>query len=209
MYWISEMRVGAIVMCGGRSRRMGTSKAWLRFGEEYLLQRVVRLLTDALEPVFVVSARGQRLPRLPDNVEVIQDRVADCGPLAALAAGLDAISPQADAAFVSGCDAPFLRAEFVLRLARLADEADITVPHASGRLHPLAAVYRVSVLPVIQKMLNDGTLRLTTLTERCNCRGVPGSVLRDVDPELESLRNINTPEEYRNALAAAGIVCGD
>ena len=203
------MRVGALVTCGGRSRRMGTSKAWLRFGEEYLLQRVVRVLAGTLEPVFVVSARGQQLPRLPRNVEIIEDRVSDRGPLEALAAGLEAISPYADAAFVCGCDTPFLRPEFVRRLVRLAVEADVAAPHAGGRLHPLAAVYRVSVLPLIHEMLDAGTLRLTTLTERCNCRSVPGSALRDVDPELDSLRNINTPEEYRNALSTAGMPCGD
>lgn len=188
---------------------MGTSKAWLRFGEEYLLQRVVRVFRGTLEPVFVVSAPGQRLPRLPGNVGIIQDRVSDMGPLEALAAGLEAISDQADAAFACGCDAPFLRPEFVRRLARLAGEAEITVPHEDGRLHPLAAVYRVSVLPQIQEMLDAGTLRLTTLSERCCCRRVPGSALRDVDPELESLRNINTPEEYRDALSTAGILCRD
>ena len=181
----------------------------MRFGEEFLLQRVVRSLKGTLEPVFVVSARGQRLPFLPDCVEIIRDRAPDRGPLEALAAGLEAISQQADAAFVCGCDAPFLRPEFVRRLVQMASEADITVPHANGRLHPLAAVYRVSLLPVIQKMLDAGALRLTTLTERCDCRSVPGSALRDVDPELESLRNINTPEEYRMALSTAGILRGD
>ncbi|MCE2438661.1 MAG: molybdenum cofactor guanylyltransferase [Candidatus Latescibacteria bacterium] len=188
---------------------MRTSKAWLRFGEEYLLQRVVRVFTGTLEPVLVVSAPGQQLPCLPDNIEIVRDRVSDRGPLEALATGLEAISTQADAAFVSGCDAPFLRPGFVRCLVRLAVEADITVPHEEGRLHPLAAVYRVRVLPVIQELLDAGTLRLTALTERCSCRSVPGSALRDVDPELESLRNINTPEEYRNALSTSGIPWGD
>ena len=188
---------------------MGSPKVWLRFGEEYLLQRVVRVLTGTIEPVFAVSAPGQRLPRLPDSVGVICDRVSGRGPLEGLASGLEAISPHADAAFVCGCDAPFLRPEFALRLARLSDEADITVPYAGGRLHPLAAVYRVSVLPLIHDMLDAGTFRLTTLTERCCCRRVPGSALRDVDPELESLRNINTPEEYSDALSNAGILRGD
>ena len=188
---------------------MGTSKAWLRFGEEYLLQRVVRVLTGTIEPVFVVSAPGQRLPSLPVNVGIVHDRVSDRGPLEALAAGLEAISAHADAAFVCGCDAPFLRPGFIRRLVLMASEADITVPYANGRLHPLAAVYRVSVLPMIQEMLDAGTLRLTTLTDRCHCRRVPGSVLRDVDPELDSLRNINTPEEYSNALSTAGILRGD
>lgn len=187
---------------------MGSPKAWLRFGDEYLLERVVRMLPATLRPVFAVSAPGQRLPRLPEDVGVIHDRVSDRGPLEGLASGLEAISPHADAAFVCGCDAPFLRPGFIRRLVQMASDADITVPHANGRLHPLAAVYRVSVLPLIHDMLDAGTFRLTTLTERCRCRRVPGSALRDVDPELESLRNINTPEEYSDALSTAGILCG-
>lgn len=188
---------------------MGTSKAWLRFGEEYLLQRVVRVLTGALAPVCVVSAPGQRLPRLPDNVEVVRDRVADRGPMEALAAGLDALSRQVDAAFVCACDAPFLHPEFVRRMVGLAGEAEIIVPYEDGRLHPLAAVYRVSILPLIQEMLDAGALRLTALTERCCCRRAPGSAFRDVDPDLASLRNVNTPEDYRDALSNAGIPRGD
>ncbi len=188
---------------------MGSSKAWLRFGDEYLLQRVVRVLSDALEPVLVVSSPRQRLPRLPGNVEIVPDQVSGRGPLQGLAAGLEAISRQASAAFVCGCDAPFLRPDFVRRLAHLAGEADVAVPHEDGRLHPLAAVYRVSALPAIHEMLDAGTRRLGTLTERCCCRRVPGSVLREVDPGLESLRNINTPDEYDRALADAGVLHGD
>ena len=203
------MRLGGIVLCGGESRRMGSPKAWLRFGEETLLQRVVRVLAGTLDPVLVVAAQGQRLPGLPDNVGVIRDRLPGRGPLEAMATGLEAISRHADAAFVCGCDAPFLRPDFVRRLARLACEADITMPYVDGRLHPLAAIYRVSVLPPIQDMLDTGAFRLTMLAERCDCRRLSAPELRGVDPELDSLRNINTPEEYERALGVAGNLRGD
>lgn len=203
------MRLGGIVLCGGQSRRMGSPKAWLRFGKETLLQRVVRVLAGTLDPVLVVAAQGQRLPRLPGNAAIVRDPVPDRGPLAGLAAGLDTISRRADAAFVCGCDAPFLRPDFVRRLAHLASEADITMPYVEGRLHPLSAVYRVPVLPVIQELLDAGASRLTMLAERCDCRRVSAPELRDADPELDSLRNINTPEEYERALGVAGNLHGD
>ena len=48
-----EKQIGGIVLCGGKSQRMGTSKAWLRAGDEYLLQRVVRIVAGVVDPVVV------------------------------------------------------------------------------------------------------------------------------------------------------------
>ena len=84
------MKIGVIVLCGGRSRRMGRSKAWLPFGPEVLLQRVVRRLGGA-GPVFVVAGPGQGLPELPGDVVIVRDPVADRGPLQGLTAGLEAL----------------------------------------------------------------------------------------------------------------------
>ncbi|MCA9117229.1 MAG: NTP transferase domain-containing protein, partial [Planctomycetaceae bacterium] len=55
-------RVAGIVLCGGRSSRMGQPKHLLPFGDETMLQRVVRTLSAVVSPVVVVAARGQQLP---------------------------------------------------------------------------------------------------------------------------------------------------
>ena len=60
------MKVAGVVLCGGRSSRMGRPKAWLPFGRELMLPRVVRLLGEAVGPVAVVAAPGQDLPPLPE-----------------------------------------------------------------------------------------------------------------------------------------------
>ena len=56
------MRSGAVVLCGGESRRMGRPKAWLEFGKEVMLERVVRLVSTVAWPIVVVAAPGQDLP---------------------------------------------------------------------------------------------------------------------------------------------------
>ncbi|MGZ6054814.1 MAG: molybdenum cofactor guanylyltransferase, partial [Isosphaeraceae bacterium] len=56
--------VGAVILCGGESRRMGQPKAWLPFGPERMLQRVVRLVSTVTGPIVVVAAPGQELPSL-------------------------------------------------------------------------------------------------------------------------------------------------
>ena len=68
------MQHGAIILCGGKSSRMGRDKASLPFGPELMLQRVVRLLGEVVDPrkIVVVAAPGQSLPELPAGVTVAQ-----------------------------------------------------------------------------------------------------------------------------------------
>ncbi|NQV25999.1 MAG: molybdenum cofactor guanylyltransferase, partial [Rhodopirellula sp.] len=115
----TEMSVGGIVLCGGHSTRMGRPKFSLPFGDEVLLQRVCRILSEVVSPIVVVAAADQELPSLPENVRVVRDEYDSLGPLAGIATGLDALRKDADAAFVTSCDAPLLRSEFVRRLIEL------------------------------------------------------------------------------------------
>src|SRR5262245_18816411 len=113
------MRVGGVVLCGGRSSRMGRAKAWLPFGDELMLPRVVRRLGEVVAPLVVVAAPGQDVPPLPDGVAVVRYAEEGRGPLQGLLAGLRGLEGRADAAYLSSCDVPFLRPAFVRRLIDL------------------------------------------------------------------------------------------
>src|SRR5687768_464546 len=102
------LKVSGIVLCGGQSKRMGQPKAWLPFGSETMLQRVVRILQTVVNPIAVVAAPGQDLPSLPPEIIVTRDEEKGRGPLEGLAAGLTALTGRADAAYLSSCDVPFL-----------------------------------------------------------------------------------------------------
>jgi molybdopterin-guanine dinucleotide biosynthesis protein A len=183
---------------------MGRPKAWLPFGNELMLPRVVRVLREAVEPVVVVAAPGQDVPPLPPEVPVVRDEERGRGPLQGLAAGLDALDGSADAAYVSSCDVPFLRSAFVSRLVRLLGEYDICVPKVGEYHHPLAAVYRVRVATTVRKLLAENRLRPFFLFEAVPTRIVEASELADADPDFQSLRNLNTPEDYHAALRETG-----
>jgi molybdopterin-guanine dinucleotide biosynthesis protein A len=198
------LRVGGIVLCGGQSSRMGRPKAWLPFAGELLLGRVVRLLGTVVAPQIVVAAPGQDVPPLPEGVQVVRDPELGRGPLQGLAAGLEALRHRADAAYVSSCDVPFLRPAFVRRMIELLGEHVACVPQVGGLLHPLAAVYRLQVAAVAARLLAEGRRRTTLLADAVPTRIVTAEELAAVDPGLESLRNINTPEDYQTALQDAG-----
>ncbi len=197
--------LGAVVLCGGQSRRMGRPKAWLPFGPELMLQRVVRLLGEVVGPIVVVAAPGQDVPGLPEGVGIVRDLVSDRGPLQGLAAGLAALPDRVELAYATATDVPFLRPAWVSRLVELIGENDLAVPDVGGYLHPLAGLYRRrTVLPAAEALLAEDRLRPIFLLEALASLRVGPEMLSPVDPDLGTLRNLNTPEDYRQALAEAG-----
>jgi len=198
------MFCGGLVLCGGRSTRMGLAKATLPFGPELMLQRVVRLLGQVVSPIAVVAAPGQELPPLPAGVIVARDEREGRGPLEGLLAGLSALASHCDAAYATSCDVPLLVPAFVREMIAKLDEHDIAVPVEGQFHHPLAAVYRTRVSSVIAELLAANQLRPVFLFDRVATCRVPVSELTAVDPQLDTLKNLNRPEDYLSALTEAG-----
>lgn len=193
----STRECAVIFLAGGQSRRMGRPKAWLEFGGRPLLSLLVTRMGAAFPEVVVVSAPGQELPETP--APVVFDEAPGEGPVAGMVVGLRAVTRPL--AFVSSCDTPFLSPRLAGHLAELAEGYDVVVPEWEGRLHPLHAVYRTSVQPLLAAQLAEGRRRPLDLYDRVRTRVVTEPELREVDPEGRSFLNMNTPEEFERAVA--------
>jgi molybdopterin-guanine dinucleotide biosynthesis protein A len=183
---------------------MGAPKATLPFGPETMLQRVVRLLGTVVAPIVVVAAREQELPELPEDVIVTRDEREQRGPLEGLRAGLRALPISVEIAYVTSCDVPLLVPGFVTRMIELLGDRDIAVMEIDGFTHPLSAVYRRNTLPHVESLLEQDKLRPVFLFDAVETRRVQPAEMISVDPELRTLRNLNTPGDYQEALAVAG-----
>ncbi len=184
---------------------MGRAKAALEWHGSTLLARTVRAVARAVDgPVVVVRAAGQRLPSLPPGVDVLEDEQVGLGPLHGMAVGLAAV--RADRAFVTATDAPFLHPVFVRRVVAALEDFDVALPVARGFQQPLAAAYATSLAPLVGSLVADGRLKPAFLFEHCRVvRLDEATLLADpalvaVDPELESLVNVNEPADYEAAL---------
>jgi molybdopterin-guanine dinucleotide biosynthesis protein A len=195
-----RISAGGIVLCGGQSKRMGRPKAWLPFGGETMLGRVVRILSEVVHPIVVVAAPGQDVPPLPSDVLLTRDEEKERGPLQGLLAGLKVLSNQVEAAYLSSCDVPLLRPDFVRRMLELLEDRAICVPYVDGYHHPMAAVYRVAIVDLVARLLAENRLRPVFLFDSAPNRIVEALELREIDPDLQSLRNLNTAEDYEKAL---------
>jgi len=199
------MTAGGIVLCGGKSTRMGLPKATLPFGPETMLQRVVRLLGSVVSPVVVVAAREQSLPQLPKEVIITRDEREERGPLEGLRAGLKALPDSVDVAYITSCDVPLLVPGFVERMIKLLGDHDIVVMEIDAFPHPLSAVYRRDTLPHVEALLAQDRLRPVFLFDAVRTRRVQPEEMVSVDRELRTLRNLNTREDYLEALSEAGL----
>ncbi|QRP50187.1 NTP transferase domain-containing protein [Amycolatopsis sp. FDAARGOS 1241] len=202
------MTDAGVVLAGGRSSRMGRAKADLEWHGSTFLYRTCAVVGRALDgPVVVVAAPGQKLPDLPAGVTVAEDPVEGLGPMQGVAAGLAAVADRAEVAFVCSTDMPFLHPAFVRRVLRgMADTgADMVLPVARGFRQPLAAAYRTSLAGLITKLIGEGDLRPGMLFKHCtvaqldDAQLLADSSVARCDPELESVVNVNTPEEYEKA----------
>lgn len=184
---------------------MGQPKAWLPFGNEVLLQRVVRLLSEVVSPIVVVAAPGQELPQLPPDVLVTRDEREAQGPIGGMAAGFAALRGQVDAVYVSACDVPLLKPDVVRLICDHLGDADIAIPVDGAFPQPLAAVYRLTLEGRLNEMLAAGNLRVIRLWDGASVNQIPLAALREIDPELDSFRNANTPEEFAAIQQRGGV----
>jgi molybdopterin-guanine dinucleotide biosynthesis protein A len=188
--------ISAIVLAGGKSSRMGRPKALLPFAGVPLILHTVGMLRSLFDEIVVVAAPGQDLPDMP--VMLVRDEVAYQGPVGGICYGLGASTGEA--AFVTSCDSAFLNPSLISHLLAQLGGHDVVVPFWEGRLQPLHAVYRRSVLPLLEAQLARGELRPIYLFDKVRTRRIEEPEIRQFDPEGRSFFNMNTPDDYAKAL---------
>ncbi len=189
--------VEAVVLVGGGSTRMGRDKATLVHGGAALGGRVAAALGACVERVRVV-ARAGRVPEL--GLPCILDRHEVRAPMVGIEAALSAC--EASAVLVAACDLPDLDPRVLLALLALAPAdggADVVAPLGPRGPEPLLAIYRPRLLPEIGNRIARGELSLQKLLRDVNTLYVPEADLRELDPSLASLRNLNRPEDLHPA----------
>ncbi|MDR7418605.1 MAG: molybdenum cofactor guanylyltransferase [Armatimonadota bacterium] len=190
------MELTGLVLAGGESRRMGRDKALLDVGGVPMIRRVLEALRPVCGDLVIVTKTPGAYNDLRARV-VIDDEPTQA-PLIGLRAGLAAVATPW--AFAAACDLPRLSTAAVRYLAGLAPGYDAVVPHVGGRWHPLHAVYATKARPVFEQRVREGMLTLAGTLAALRVRKVEAEELAAVDPDLDTLWNVNTESDYRALL---------
>jgi molybdopterin-guanine dinucleotide biosynthesis protein A len=155
----------AIVLTGGRSRRLGTDKATAVVAGQRMIDRVLEQL-HTVQVVVVGPDPGVA------GVTVTREDPPGGGPVAGIAAGLAHVHTEWVA--VLAADMPFA----VPMLLGLPQTADAVVPVADGHAHPLSAWYRVAALPPLTAGMS---MRAVLASLSVHYVDVPAGAVVDID----------------------------
>ncbi len=187
----------AIVLAGGNSSRMGRPKALLQLGGVSLIERIVLQLRPLTDEIRIITNEPDLYSFL--NLPLHTDFIPGAGPLAGIFTGL-AIT-QTEPVLVTACDTPFVTTRyFSFLLNRWSDEYDCLIPKIGGYYEPLEGIYSHRTMPVIEKLLKEGTRRVETLFKRVRTRTLGNRELRPFGDLKKLFWNINDPGAYEEAL---------
>lgn len=184
---MSADEVTGLILAGGESRRFGSPKAASIVRGRPMIEHVIAALAPLCART-LISVGSDPLPIQPLSCEIVRDQFEGMGPLAGLHAGLREVrSPWV---LIAACDMPYLSTPALeqILLARTASLDAVVATDSAGRVQPLCATYRTSLLPLVESQLKTGRLSMWSFV-----RAIPS--VRLLPTPAADLRNINTPED--------------
>ncbi len=181
---------------------MGRDKAFLDFGGAPLISRLYAAVDGLFREVIVVAPDPSAFSFLP--VRVVADTFTGKGPLAGVQAGLAALAPGSDAAFLLACDLPFANRGLIRHLIGMRDGHQAVVPKKGSFVEPLHALYDRRCLPAVERELAGPSPRVSSFFSRVDVRYAGPEEVEPFGPWERLFFNINTPEDYARALDLLG-----
>lgn len=190
----AQSSLSGVVLAGGHSRRMGRNKAFMELDGKPLIARVLDRLAQLCDELIISANDVELYSHLP--AKVVADVIPGRGALSGIHAGLAAM--RNETALVVACDMPFLNLPLLRFMTVVAQGFDVVVPRIAEYFEPLHAIYRVSCIEPIEKLVADEPRRVVDLYQNVHVREVTEDEVRLFDAEL-SFFNVNTPAEWAEA----------
>ena len=186
-----ETDITGIILVGGKSRRMGRDKAFLKVGGKPLFEITLELFRGHFAQILLVGNREERFA--PYGLPVVPD-IFPGSSLGGLYTGLYAA--QTEHVFVSSCDLPYPSAKVLRYLCSLREGFDAVVVSTGYGYEPLFALYSKRCLAPIKALLDAGEFCAYAYYPQIRVRYVPTEELAPFDLDGRAFLNLNTPEEF-------------
>ena len=203
---IGSSDIAGIILCGGRSSRMGGGdKSLLTLGGSTILARIIDRLGQ-IRPL-AINANGDPSRFSAFSLPVLADAVPGfAGPLAGILAGMEwAVEQGCGLLLTVAGDTPFFPTDLAERLATAAagQPERIAAAASNGRRHPVFALWPVALRGDLKRFLAEsGTGRVNSFIDLHNPFDVAFSQIDVGNLSFDPFFNVNAPAD----LAEAGLI---
>jgi len=198
------MGKSAIILAGGFSSRFGQDKGLLQLANKPLIKHVLDAISTIVDEKMVVASSKVQAENyakvLGSDVNVLIDVDDAQSPLVGALTGFK--EAHGRYALLLSCDTPFVSRDVVSLLFEMCINRYAVIPRwPNGYIEPLQAVYCAKpAYEAAKNALSEGKLNVQSMVDRlCSVRYVSTLVLQQLDPELRTFFNINTPLDLKKA----------
>lgn len=192
--------VTGLILCGGRSRRMGRQKAFLPYGGTTIVQHLLSMATEMFNEVYLVTNEPEDFAHVCEAV--VKDILPHRGPLGGILSGLlVATNPYA---FVIACDMPLLTPRLIRQMAAKRHDTDVLVLSHPGGIEPLLGLYSKNCIRPLEESLFAGQPNIHDFLSGLNVRVFEYRCNIQSASELPPYFNMNTPGDYSAVLTKSG-----
>ncbi len=191
-----QLKLGGIILTGGQSRRMATDKYLLPFFHSTLIEHLVVELKKSVEKVILITNEPEKIDFLPE--QKYKDIFSVSCALSGLHAGL--VHSTYEFNFVLACDLPLFDAGITdLFMEQLEAKTLAVVSQTDRGVESLCGIYSKRCIPLIETMFEENNYALNELLPKLSARIIPSARIEShTHPDV--FFNMNTPEEYQEAL---------
>ena len=186
--------MNAAILVGGKSSRMGSNKAFLELKGKTFIELQIELLREIFDDIFISANTSSEYEYL--NLSIFKDVYPGKGPLGGLYTSL--INSSSLHTFMLACDMPFIGPELINHLKDLTKEYDVVIPKSEKGLEPLHAFYSKKCIDPIKRSLEEDNLRITSFFPHVNVKIVELDNLNLSDSFKNSIKNLNTRDDYED-----------
>jgi len=203
-----EKQVGrsAIVLAGGFSSRFGQDKGVLELANKPLIRHVVDAVSPVVDETVVVTNSQERAMKYAavtrSDVKFAVDVCESRSPLIGALTGFGVA--RGKYSLLLPFDTPFVSCEVVSLLFELCVNRAAVIPRwPNGHIEPLHAVYQTAqAFEAAKSAVAEEKLNVRAMIEKLRgVRYVSTLVIQQLDPELRTFFNINTPADLEKAMA--------
>lgn len=185
-----------VILAGGENSRIPVLKAFIEVNNTQIIDKNLKLMKSLFNEVFIVTNQPEHY--LFPKIKLLGDVCQVRGPMTGILTSL--LNSSSRWVFASACDMPFINSDLIRLMAEKRSGCDAVVPRPHGKDEPLFALYSVRLIPDMEKAVSSGKVGLKDFLAAKKVKYIGGNEIRNIDPQMRSFVNINTPEDLKRIL---------